>query len=405
MLCVVALDRVSLGRVKKVLTSAVALATFALASRASFAQTPTIVPIAGTTTRDIPFTSHDGHSMVGRLTLPDTPGLHPVLMLVQTAEAHPIDGEIRPDPAGPRVRVYNQYRESLAPLGIGFFSYQGRGVSSNAGGGAVLDRAVYDTSTLANKVRDGVSAVRILQKQPGVDPSKIFLRGHSEGTLLAAGVAVEIPAQVKGLVLSGVVGSTLKSATAFMSSDGLYMQHLGHWDTNRDGQIAGQEFEADPKGIRKRLPPGFEVRQWDLDGDGVYSLAEARTVTKPLTDAILTDNLEGFIPWLTPSAIVQVPGTMTSWYKDHLAYPEMWTLLSKLSMPVAMFHGEIDANTPASDVRMLEAKANAAGKTNLEFHYFEGLDHGLGTATYFTTGRPSTAFASIFEFMKRTAGR
>jgi uncharacterized protein len=399
-------DRVSVGRVKlKVLPSAVTLVVLALCSRTAFAQTPAIVPIAGTTTRDIPFTSHDGHSMVGRLTLPDTPGPHPVLILVQTAEAQPLDGETRPDPAGPRVRVYNQYRENLAPLGIGFFSYQGRGVSSNAGGGAVIDRAVYDTSTLANKVRDGVSAVRILQKQPGVDPSRIFLRGHSEGTLLAAGVAVEIPAEVKGLVLSGVVGSTLKSATAFMSSDGLYMQHLGHWDANRDGQITAQEFEADPKGIRKRLPPGFEFRQWDLDGNGVYSLAEARTVTKPLTDAILADNLEGFIPWLTPSAIVQVPGTMTSWYKDHLAYPEMWTLLSKLSMPVAMFQGEIDANTPASDVRMLEAKAKAAGKTNLEFHYFEGLDHGLGTATYFTTGRPSTAFAAIFEFMKRTAGR
>jgi hypothetical protein len=80
----------------KVLKAAVALAVVALASRASFAQTPVIVPIAGTTTRDIPFTSHDGHSMVGRLTLPDTPGPHPILMLVPTAEAHPIDGEIRP---------------------------------------------------------------------------------------------------------------------------------------------------------------------------------------------------------------------------------------------------------------------------------------------------------------------
>ena len=41
-----------------------------------------ITPVPGTTTRDIAFTTHDGYPMLGRLTLPDTPGRHPVMMLV-----------------------------------------------------------------------------------------------------------------------------------------------------------------------------------------------------------------------------------------------------------------------------------------------------------------------------------
>jgi hypothetical protein len=73
--------------------------------------------------------------------------------------------------------VYTFYRANLAPLGIGFFSYEGRGVSANAGGGPMIDRPVYDTSTLANKVQ--------------------------EGTLLAAEIAVQIPNEVAGLVLVG----------------------------------------------------------------------------------------------------------------------------------------------------------------------------------------------------------
>ena len=163
-------------------TRVIAIAMFALAPGRAWAQAA-IVPVPGTTTRDIPFTSHDGYSMVGRLTLPDTRGQHPVLMLVQTAEAATMDGELR-NAKGVRVRVYTQYRELLAPMGIGFFSYEGRGVTSNAGGGPVIDRTVYNTSTLANKVQDGISAVRTLQKQGDVDRSRIVLRGISEGTML-----------------------------------------------------------------------------------------------------------------------------------------------------------------------------------------------------------------------------
>ena len=48
-----------------------------------------------TTTRDIAFTSHGGHAMTGRLTLPDTPGTHPVMVFVQNAEASTLDQRTR----------------------------------------------------------------------------------------------------------------------------------------------------------------------------------------------------------------------------------------------------------------------------------------------------------------------
>ena len=252
---------------------------FALAPGQVWAQAA-IVPVPGTTTRDIPFASHDGFPMLGRLTLPDTPGPHPILMLVQTAEAATMDGELR-NAKGVRVRIYNQYRELLAPMGIGFFSYEGRGVSSNAGGGPVIDRKVYDTSTLANKVQDGISAVRTLQKQADVDRSRIVLRGISEGTLLAAEIAVQIPSEVAGLVFSGVIGSTLKEATLFMASDGAYLAHLANWDINGDGTISAAEFETDSKGIRKRLPPGTPFGAFDRNGDGVYTRDELLASTRP----------------------------------------------------------------------------------------------------------------------------
>jgi hypothetical protein len=123
---------------------AAAAGALAVGLWAAPARAQVITPVPGTTTRDIAFTTHDGYPMLGRLTLPDTPGPHPVLMLVQTAEAQTKDGQQR-NARGERGPVYTLYRANLAPLGIGFFSYEGRGVSANAGGGPVIDRPVYDT--------------------------------------------------------------------------------------------------------------------------------------------------------------------------------------------------------------------------------------------------------------------
>jgi len=66
----------------------IALVAVVLGTGVTPARGQAITPVPGTTTRDIPFTSHDGYPMLGRLTLPDTPGPHAVLMLVQTAEDH-----------------------------------------------------------------------------------------------------------------------------------------------------------------------------------------------------------------------------------------------------------------------------------------------------------------------------
>lgn len=92
-----------------------------LASVAAHGQTPAPATSSATTTRDIKFTSHDGHAMLGRLTLPDTPDPHPVLVMVQTAEAQAMEPQTR-NAQGERVPVYSLYRNNLTPVGIGLYT-------------------------------------------------------------------------------------------------------------------------------------------------------------------------------------------------------------------------------------------------------------------------------------------
>jgi pimeloyl-ACP methyl ester carboxylesterase len=377
---------------KQIAAGGFVLSILALWPVASDGQTTTV-------TRDIAFTSHDGHAMTGRLTLPDTPGTHPVMVFVQNAEAATLDQRTR-NAAGQPVAFFDLYRETLAPLNIGFFSYEGRGVQTDetAPGRMKLDAAVYNTSTLENKVRDIMSAVQLLQKQPGVDSSQIFLRGVSEGTLLAAEAASRMPREVKGIVLSGVIGTTLKDSLKHMVRGGRMLQLLDEFDTDRDQRISPQEFEADTRGFRKKNLPTTTFEQVDADKSGFITVDDIAALTKPLADAFDAGNVEITEAFLKQTAAVPIP---PGWVKDHFTHGAMWTFIAPLTMPVGIFQGEVDRNTPASDVRVLEGLAKKAGKTNLEFYYFDGLGHGLGSTDYFQKGAHSAGYAAIFDFMKR----
>jgi pimeloyl-ACP methyl ester carboxylesterase len=268
--------------------------------------------------------------------------------------------------------------------------------------GMRIEGDVYNTSSLDNKVQDVVAAVRLLQQQPGVDRTQIFLRGVSEGTLLAAEAASRIPREVKGLVLSGVIGTTLKDSLKHMVQGGRMLQLLEEFDTDRDQRISPQEFEADARGFRKKNLATATFDQIDPDKSGFMTVDDMKMLTKPLADAFEAGNVETTEAFLKQSAAVPIPA---GWVKDHFSHAAMWSFIQPLTMPVGIFQGEADRNTGAADVRVLQAQAQAAGKANVEFHYYEGLGHGLGSTDYFQKGAHSAGYAGIFDFMKRHTSR
>jgi hypothetical protein len=352
-------------------------------------------------TVEIAFTSHDGHRLFGKLSLPDSTGPHPVVVFVQTAEAQTVDTRIQL-PKGP-VDFFDLYRREFARIGVAFFSYEGRGtrMGTQPPRYVEIDWPVYNTSTLENKVRDAMTAVRALQKQAAVDASRIFLRGHSEGSLLAAETASRMPTEIRGLVLSGLL-THLPAALKFMMTDGMFWQHQGHWDANRDGTITTAEFEADPRGIRKLMPPDFPFANFDRNGDGRYTVDDVRASMKAVVDAIDAGTSEAAMPFLKSAAAVDTP---EGWLADHFRHAPIDTFLVQLQMPIGVFQGDVDQLTPASEVRALETRMKSAGKSNVEFQYFPGLDHALGGLESLLRGAPTAGYQALFEWVKRQAAQ
>ena len=353
-------------------------------------------------TAELPFASYDGYPMLGKLTTPGSPGRHAAVIYVQAAEAMTVDMK-RSKAGGGTYNYFDVYREKLPPMDVAFFSYEGRGVhmGDKPPRFEATDPDVYNTSTLENKVRDILSAVQLVKKQPGIDPSRIFLMGTSEGTLLAAVAAARAPKDIQGLILYGVLAVNMREAFRFILTDGGLLNFLPYFDTDKDGRISKAEFEADPRKFRQAVWNNAGFENFDVDHDGYFTAADLAVLSKPLLDAIDHEDFGPLNQWAKANAGVATP---TNWFKDHFAHPPIWTFLAKLDMPVGLFQGIADGNVPVAGVRKLEDAAKRAGKRNLEFHYFEGLGHTLGIEGYFRAGKLPAGHKAIFEFIERQAG-
>lgn len=95
-----------------------------------------------------------------------------------------------------------QIAKYLSERGFEVLRYDKRGVGDNY---TILNKNVWGNVTANNLFEDSKRALDILIQQPDVDPTRITIIGHSEGTLYAPRVAINAPSQVKNIVLMGTL--------------------------------------------------------------------------------------------------------------------------------------------------------------------------------------------------------
>jgi uncharacterized protein (TIGR03067 family) len=351
---------------------------------------------------DVPFQSQDHREMFGKLYLPESAPARAIVVYVQTAEGSTVDMRRRLS-LTETFNYYDLYRDQLTGNGLGFFSYEGRGIRMGDSPPRFeqINPEEFNTGTLENKVEDILSAVAAVRGQPDCRDVPLYLMGASEGTLLAAEAASRAPDQVQALILYGVLALNMRENFRYIMSDGAFLAYREQFDSDGDGEISQTEFEADPHQYRQRVLRNAAFKAFDRNGDGSFTRADMELLTKLYLDAIDSENFKILQAWAKMSAAVIVPD---NWFADHFAHPSLWTFLEQLDIPVGCFHGAMDTNTPIAAVRDLEEKAKAAGKTRMEFHYFDDLDHSLNIIEYFKTGTLPAGHAAIFEFIFRTAG-
>lgn len=151
----------------------------------------------GYISKEISVENVKGNSILaGTLTLPDTVGCYPLVIMVTGSGAQNRDEEI----AGHKPFLI--IADYFAKNGIAVFRYDDRGFAQSKGNLA--------TSTTADFVTDAIAVVRYFNNYPNICSDKIGVIGHSEGGIIAMMLAAKYPKEISFIISMAGPGVPMK---------------------------------------------------------------------------------------------------------------------------------------------------------------------------------------------------
>lgn len=227
--------------------------------------------------------------------------------------------------------------------------------------------------------QDAASAIRFGAARPEIDPSKIFLLGHSEGTNVAANLSADpssfgIPTPA-GVVAMGVVGKDIRTLLTLQLYGRLLLQMHDEFDVDGDGQLTAVESTDGLVGLPPEAADQFRsvllAPATDTDHDGKIAIdAEAGPVLRAATGI---DNYP------------DVPGLedLKAYVTDIARFPTVTEALPKFAGPTLMLNGENDIQTPARAALAADAAVAAAGNKDHTIIIYPGMAHTMNITPKF----------------------
>lgn len=271
--------------------------------------------------------SRPGGRLSGTLALPRGKGPWPVVLLIAGSGPTDRDGNsaLLPDATGHMKRLAHE----LAGQGLASLRYDKRGL-----GASVYPGLHEDDLRFRHLVEDAVALAQRMREDARL--GALLLAGHSEGALIAALAARDVPDPLAVVSIAGA------------------------------GQKAHELIRAQLQG---KLPEPLEASAFAA----LDALAAERLVDDPPDDLTLL-----FRPSVQPYLV--------SWFRYDPA-----EVLADLPLPVLLVHGRADHQVPPEHARKLQA-----ARPDAKLLLVEGMDHLLAVAGDAAAG-PARVAAAIAE--------
>ena len=279
-----------------------------------------------------------------------------------------------------------QIAQYLSERGFAVLRFDKRGVGAN---NTILDTNVWGNATTDDLIQDSKKALNVLIQQPEVDPKRISIIGHSEGTLYAPRLAIDNSMNVKNIILMGVLAQNPVKVAEYYQDVSLPLEYATQvLDRNHTGSISIQQIANDPL-LRELLVPSSVMRTNNNNaitttlakGFGTSGYISIEKQLKPLLTKVY-ENITAFNLFKCNYTICPILMRSISSLIPNIS---IIGNVSK-STGILMLNGENDSQTPVQQAFLLQQRLTELNHPDHTLITYPNLGHAFYPSSRWSTG-------------------
>src|SRR5438093_10587769 len=142
-------------------------------------------------------------------------------------------------------KLFWQIAQYISERGFAVLRFDKRGVGATSY--TISNSNVWGNVTANDFIHDAQKALNVLIQQPEVDPKRISILGHSEGTLYAPRVAIDNSTKVKNIILMATLAQNPAKVVEYATDVTLPSEYAKQvLDKNHTGLISIQQIANAP---------------------------------------------------------------------------------------------------------------------------------------------------------------
>ena len=286
-----------------------------------------------------------------------------------------------------------QIAQYLSERGFAVLRYDKRGVGANF----TINQNVWGNTTVKDLLQDSTKALNVLIQQPEVDPKRISIIGHSEGTQYAPRVAIVDSTKVKNIVLMGTVAQNLRDILHYQAVF-LPLQYVTEvLDKNHTGLISIQQIAKDTV-LTHLLVPSSVILTF-------LRTNNAKVITNALVNKFGNNTIEaGYVSIEKQIKPVLIKGyeNISSfnlskcnnlegcpvWYRSQFSLIPTLSIIGNVSKSIGilMLNGENDFETPVQQAFLLQQRLTEIDHPDHTLITYPNLGHVFYPSSQWSRG-------------------
>ena len=279
-----------------------------------------------------------------------------------------------------------QIAQFLSERGFAVLRYDKRGVGANF----TIDQNIWGNATFDDLIQDSKKALKVLIQQPEVDPKRISIIGHSEGTFIAPRITIDNSTRIKNIILMGAVAQDARDLVQYQAVSIPLQYATQVLDKNHTGLISIQQIAKDPL-FRKALVMPSSVSRTN----------NTKAITNTLVKMFGTNDSISIDKQLKPLLIKDYENSTAFnslkcnniegcpvWFRSHLSLKPTLSIIGNVSKTtgILILNGENDSQTPVQQAFLLQQRLTEVNHPDHTLITYPNLGHLFYPSSQWSTG-------------------